>query len=206
MAAETVSVKYSPVSEKVAVFNDLPDFDALRLPPSGQLITRRDCSTIPVRKPKKTEFFRVRPGDKWRIDLPLYEEEETSETYLVSQEYLGFLNEQGLIKRAKIYTVLVYGSGVLFLSPIGLPDANGKINSYNRSRAEAYLKAETEWVRIISNQNLGGYDIRIPESKMPEPEWPAPPNSLNEMLAIAFKGRYINTPDHPIINQLRGKL
>jgi len=202
MAAETSATE--PIGG-VAMIDDLPDFDALCLPPSGQLIARRDFSIIPVRKPKKTEWFRVRTGDEWRIDLPLYEE-ETGETYLVGPEYLGFLNEQGLIKRAKIYTVLVYGSGVLFLSHIGLPDADGKINSYNRSRGEAYLKAETEWVRIHANKDLGGYDSWTPESKMAEPEWPSPPNTLKEMLAIAFKGRYINTPDHPIINQLRGKL
>jgi hypothetical protein len=100
----------------------------------------------------------------------------------------------------------VHGSGVLLLSPIGLPDADGKNNPYNRSREENYLKAETGWVRISANKDLGGYDIWYPETKLPEPDWPTPPNTLKEMLSIAFKGRYINVPDHPIINRLRGRL
>jgi hypothetical protein len=59
---------------------------------------------------------------------------------------------------------------------------------------------------MCANKDLGGYDCWTPETKMLEPEWPSPPSTLKEMLAIAFKGKYINTPDHPIINQLRGKV
>ena len=31
-------------------------------------------------------------------------------------------------------------------------------------------------------------------------------NALKEMLSIAFKGNYINEPDHPIIKRLKGRL
>jgi hypothetical protein len=184
--------------------NDI-DFDALRLPPTGQVVVKENLSIIPIRKPKKTEYFRKRPGKDWEIDLPLYEDDD-GETYLVGPVCLGFLNDQGLIKRARIHTLLEFGSGVLLLSPIGLPDADGKYNSYNRSREEAYLKAETKWVRIVANKALGGYRVCEPESKLPEPDWPTPPNTLKEMLSIAFKGRYINELDHPIINRLKGRL
>ena len=185
--------------------DDEIDFDALRLPPTGQLIAKRDLSIIPVRKPKKTEWFRVRPGDDWRIDLPLYEDGD-GETYLIGTDFLGFLNDQGLVRRARIYTLTVHGSGVLLLSPIGLPDADGKLNSYNRSREEAYRKAETAWIRISANKDLGGYDCWTPEIPMPEPDWPSHPSTLKEMLSIAFKGRYINDPEHPILNRLKGRL
>lgn len=184
--------------------NDI-DFDALRLPPSGQIVVKSDLSIIPIRKPKKTEYFRKRPGNEWVIDLPIYEDDD-GEIYLVGPQCLGFLNDQGLIRRARIHTLIAYGSGVLFLSPIGLPDADGKHNSYNRSREEEYRKAETEWVRIIANKALGGYNSSKPESKYPEPDWPTPPHTLKEALSIAFKGKYINEPDHPIINRLKGRL
>jgi hypothetical protein len=184
--------------------NDI-DFDALRLPPSGQVVVKKDLSIIPVRKPKKTEYFRKRPGKEWVIDLPLYEDED-GETYLVGPVCLDFLNDQGLIRPARIHTLIVHGSGVLLLSWVGLPDADGKHNSYNRSREEAYRKAETEWVRISANKALGGYDVWKPETQLPEPEWPTPPNTLKEALSIAFKGRFINEPAHPIINRLKGRL
>jgi hypothetical protein len=184
--------------------NDI-DFDALRLPASEQIMVKRDLSIIPIRKTKKTEYFRKRPGSEWTIDLPLYEDED-GETYLVGPVCLGFLNDQGLVKRARIHTLIVHGSGVLLLSPVGLPDADGKHNSFNRSREEAYLKAETEWVRISANKALGGYDVWKPEVNLPEPDWPIPPTTLKEALSVAFKGRYINEPDHPIINRLKGRL
>ena len=189
----------------VSPIDDDIDFEALRLPPSGQLIAKRDLSIIPVRKPKKTEWFRVRSGNDWRIDLPLYEDAD-GDTYLIGSDFLSFLNERALVRRARIYTLLVHGSGVLLLSPIGLPDVDGKLNSYNRSREEHYRKAETEWISISANKDLAGYDVWTPETRIPEPEWPTPPNTLKEMLSIAFKGRYINDPDHPILNQLKGRL
>ena len=185
--------------------DDEIDFESLRLPPGGQLIAKRDLSIIPVRKPKKTEWFRVRSGDNWRIDLPLYEDTD-GEAYLIGSKYLGFLNDQGLVRRVRVYTLLVSGSGVLILSPIGLPDADGKANSFNRSREEAYRKAETDWIRISANKDLGGYDLWKPEVPLPEPDWPSPPATLHEALSVGFKGRYINDPDHPILNQLKGKL
>jgi hypothetical protein len=185
--------------------NDEIDFDALRLPPSGQLVAKRDISLIPVRRPKKTEWFRVRPGDDWRIDLPLYYDDD-GEPYIISPDNLGFLNDQGLVHRVRIYTLLAHPSNVLFMSPVGLPEADGKINSYNRSRAESYLKAESAWSRISANKDLGGYDYWTPEIPLPEPQWPIPPASLKEALNIAFKGRFINDPDHPILNRLKGKL
>jgi hypothetical protein len=190
---------------KVEQNADEIDFDALRLPPSGQIMVKRDLSIIPTRKPKKTEWFRVRSGAEWRIDLPLYVDDD-GETFVVGPACLGFLHEQGLVKRARIYTILVYESGVLLLSPIGLPDEEGKINSYNRSREECYRKAETQWVRISANKDLGGYDCMTPEHVFPDPVWPAPPNTLKEALAIAFKSKYINELDHPIIKRLRGRL
>jgi len=196
-----LSQKVSTVDREI---NEI-DFEALRLPPSGQIVVKKDPSLIPIRKPKRTEYFRKRPGEEWVIDLPLYEDDD-GEIYLVGPECLGYLNDQGLIKRARIYMLTVHGSGILLLSWIGLADADGKHNPFNKSREEAYLKAENEWARISANRALGAYDRFPAETKLPEPDWPSRPNTMKEALSIAFKGRYINEPDHPIINRLRGRL
>lgn len=189
----------------VMMTDDIPDFDKLRLSPTGQVVVKRDLTIIPVRKPKKTEFFRKRPGEEYEGDFPIYVDDD-GEISLIGPQNMSFFFDQGLISRVRLHVLIVHGSGVLLLSPIGLPDENGKVNSYNRSRSEAYHKAETAWVRIAANKSLGGYDLWTPESPIPEPEWPTAPGTLNEMLAIAFKGKYINDPNHPIINKLRGKL
>ena len=41
--------------------------------------------TIPVRKPNKTEWFRVRPGDDWRLQTTIFETEGLDRTtYIVT--------------------------------------------------------------------------------------------------------------------------
>jgi hypothetical protein len=38
--------------------------------------------------------------------------------------------------------------------------------------------------------------------RLPEPEWPE--TSFEELMQIAFRGRIINSLDHPVIRQLLG--
>jgi len=44
-------------------------------PPSEGLGVRKVISTIPVRKPNKSEWFRVRPGPEWRLQTAILEVE-----------------------------------------------------------------------------------------------------------------------------------
>jgi hypothetical protein len=50
---------------------------------------------------------------------------------------------------------------------------------------------------------LGAYRIWEASGDLPEPEWPE--QSLRDLLAIAFKGRYIDTLDHAVPKRLRGE-
>jgi len=42
---------------------------------------KRVISTVPVRKPGKQEWFRVRPGEDWRIETCIFEAEVERETF-----------------------------------------------------------------------------------------------------------------------------
>src|SRR4051812_16258927 len=48
-------------------------------------------SRIPVRKPQKHEYFRVRPGDENCFTAVLYEDRETREHYFVAPKMLPLL-------------------------------------------------------------------------------------------------------------------
>lgn len=51
--------------------------------------------------------------------------------------------------------------------------------------------------------DLGGYDLSIAESGViPDPVWPA--ESISELLGIAFKNRFIDREDHPVLLKLAG--
>jgi hypothetical protein len=49
---------------------------------------------------------------------------------------------------------------------------------------------------------LGAYDVFEGSNDLPEPSWPEV--SFKEILRIAFKDNYIETPDHPVLRRLRG--
>jgi hypothetical protein len=63
--------------------------------------------------------------------------------------------------------------------------------------------AETQWVRSVANKAVGGYDMLVAEAALSEPEWPD--TSLDELIEIAFRGRIIQSPDHPVVAQLLGR-
>jgi hypothetical protein len=67
---------------------------------------------------------------------------------------------------------------------------------------EAAEMAKTQWVRMVSNLNLGAYDVYTATADLPEPDWPS--LTLKEIMRIAFGDYYINSVDHPVIKRLRG--
>ena len=51
--------------------------------------------------------------------------------------------------------------GVLFLWPIRLPGADGKLDDWSRSAMDAADEAKSRWVRITANMSLGAYDVAV---------------------------------------------
>jgi hypothetical protein len=52
--------------------------------------------------------------------------------------------------------------------------------------------------------SLGAYDVFEATGPFPEPQWPG--IGFEELLRIAFKGRYIDSLDHPVLRRLRGEI
>jgi len=128
------------------------------------------------------------------------------EKYLVAPQHYPELIQLGLLKKVRFYAGIVHGTGVFFLSDVALPDAEGKHNSYNRSRMEHYEKAKACWIKIAANKDLGAYEIFVPIANLPEPEWPEKPGCITDALQIAFKDRFVEEENHPILKRIRGEL
>jgi hypothetical protein len=163
----------------------------------------RLLTTIPVRKPSKESWFRTHPDSKtfW-FRTYLVELREAGEVYLAIPEVRDFLldrGEQTFVKKILIPTITKQGT--LFLWPIRLPDSEGKLDSWNQSALEAAAIARNKWVRINSDRQLGAYQV-IARDGGEEPQWP--PQSIGELLKTAFKGRVIDSLDHPVIAELTG--
>ncbi len=50
------------------------------------------------------------------------------------------------------------------------------------------------------------YDTVLAVSKLPDPEWPEEPENIIKALEIAFKNKFIDDPNHPVLKRLRGEL
>jgi hypothetical protein len=156
--------------------------------------------TLPVRKPAKEWFIRTHP--ELRIETCVLELKEDRETYLVAPALWPELASESTFGPRALFAAM-NRQGVLFGWPIRLPSPDGKIDDWNRSALEAATMAESRWVRVASNMALGAYDVFEATAAWPEPEWPELP--FNQILRIAFKGRVIESFDHPKLKQLRGE-
>jgi hypothetical protein len=111
------------------------------------------------------------------------------------------LAEEPVFRCSQLF-VYVTRAGSLGLWDVKLPGPDGTLDSWNSSAAEIARQAMSTWARVVSNREAGGYDFLVPEMSLPDPEWPS--LSLADILQIAFRGKVIDTPDHPVLRQLRG--
>jgi hypothetical protein len=91
---------------------------------------------------------------------------------------------------------------VVFLWPVRVPAADGRVNEWHVSQATAADAAMRAWIRMKANMSLRAYEIFQAENSIPDPTWPE--QSFAELLRIAFRDRLINSLDHPAVKRLRG--
>jgi len=200
----TSSNPYAPPTATPAV----PDpFDVASLRLTGDFAAAKGVKkallTIPIRKPDKAWFVRVRPGDDYSLSTCVIELKEDRETYLVAPHLRAELAGESTLKAMALFTA-INAQGVLFLWPAKLPGADGRIDEWSRSGLEAAKMAETSWVRVQSNMSLGAYEVFTAIGERPEPEWPERP--FGDLLRIAFKDKLIDSMDHTVLRKLRGEL
>jgi len=179
------------------------DFDKLRLSQNFSEIVgvKKALLTVPVRKPNRQEFIRVRPGEEWRFETAVLELKDERETYLVDSKLWSELPGEII---PKVLFLTINRQGTLTIWAVKLPDQNGRHDQWNRSALEAAKMAEIRWIRLAANMNLGAYEIFEASGDLSEPTWPDA--SLQEILEIAFKDKFIRSMGHPVIQRLRGAL
>jgi hypothetical protein len=176
---------------------------SLRLDPSyaETVGVRKLLMTVPVRKPNKQEFVRVHPDPSYRLTpAAIIELKEEREMYLVTPAVAAALPDE--FSAMTLFTG-INRQGVLFLWPVTLPAPDGRQNEWHRSAAEAAETAMEHWVRVKANMALGAYELFKATGDLPDPEWPDIP--FSEILRIAFRDRYVDSPNHPLIKRLRGE-
>jgi hypothetical protein len=174
---------------------------ALRIKPDfvESAAGKKLLTTVPVRKPHKHEYFRVREGAHFKDTFALIQIGDDREFYLVTPTLAGELI--GEYAAYVVYTAL-NRLGTIFLWPVRLPDADGRQYEWWKSCHEAAAQGIKLWIRITSNRNLGAYEITVAPNQTPIPEWQE--HSFSDLLRIAFKDHLIDSVEHPVVKQLRG--
>ncbi|MCA9467918.1 MAG: hypothetical protein KC643_21075 [Nitrospira sp.] len=156
--------------------------------------------SVPIRKPDSQVFIRVHPDDAFYLETTLLELKEERETYLVDPSLRADLS--GEIVPKALYTCLT-PQGTLFLWPVKLPSPDGRLDSWNSSAHRIAKLAKTQWVRVVSNRQLQGYEPFAAVNPFSEPEWLD--LDFQAILQLAFQDRIIQDPNHPVLKKLRGE-
>lgn len=161
-----------------------------------KLLTR-----VPVRKPNRAEFVRVRSGEEWRLETAVLEDKLNRETYLVVPSLQPELTGEIVIV---CLFLTVNRQGDISLWPVRLPGSDGRSNAWHDSALDAARIAETKWVRVAANMSGGMYDVFEATGELTDPTWPE--LAFHEILRLAFKDRFITSSDHPVLRSLRGEV
>jgi hypothetical protein len=160
---------------------------------------KKVLTTIPCRKPNRHEFVRVRPGEEWRLETGVFEDKVNREVYLVQPNLWAEL-------AGEVYPVCLFlavnRQGDVFLWPAKLPGSDGRSNTWNDSALAAARLAESRWVRVAANMAGGMYDVYEAAGELSDPIWPE--LTLQEILKLSFKDRFIQSLDHAAIRALKG--
>ncbi len=160
--------------------------------------TKKKLLRVPVKKPGRQDFFRVHPTE---VASAIGIIEVDREMYIAAPRLIDEIRPLGGYP-ANLHLAITR-SKVPILIPVRLPETDGTRNSWADSLEEAVNAAKGEWVCARANMDLGGYDLSIAESGgIPDPVWPA--ESISELLGIAFKNRFIDREDHPVLLKLAG--
>jgi hypothetical protein len=182
------------------------DLNALRLDTAlVEGISAKVPLTIPVRRPPKHDWFRVHPEPGYRITVAGIDLKGEEEGFYVIG---GGMHELLLGTEAAPFTLYtcINRVGVLRLWPIRQADADGRRNEWHRTAEKAAELGMHEWVRVVPNRSLGGYEVLRAAVVVPDPVWPE--LTMVDIIRVALRdrGRIVDDPDHPVLKKLQGRL
>jgi hypothetical protein len=157
--------------------------------------------SVPIRKPDKAWFVQVHPDEAYRIQTAVIELKEDREVYLIDPKLWSELVTEATFGPRAIFTAITR-QGVLFLWPVRLPGHDGKLDEWSRSALEAATMAQGKWCRVVANMHLGAYEVFTAQGELSAPNWPDVP--FADLLRIAFRDKYVDSLDHPVLKKLRG--
>lgn len=172
----------------------------LRLSQDFESLTevKQVVTTVGIGKPNPHTFFRVHP--EWKGGYPLLEVKTSmkSEFYIVDPQAVPEL--QGEIVPRLLVPVITRDNR-LYVWPLRVSVGDRKLDQAASSSLAAMQTAKTQWIRL----HWQGHSFApfVAKKELAEPEWPE--TTFERMVEIAFEGRVITNPDHPVVKALLGE-
>jgi hypothetical protein len=162
---------------------------------------KKYISTIPVKKPNRQDFIRVRDGEGWSLNpVAVLDLKEDREVYLVRPHLVEVLANE--VWPAALYLGITR-LGTVFIWPVRIAAGDRGRSNWHLSAMDAAEAAKKMWIRVTANLSAGAYEYHAAMITLPEPEWPT--LTFSEILRIAFRDRIIDSEDHPVVRRLRGQ-
>jgi hypothetical protein len=171
---------------------------------AGDFQAEKVLDTIKVKRPDRTEYFRVHPSADYTIDAAIFERDggTAKETYWVTPGMFAYLGEE--LRKVRLF-VCVNKHGVPFLWAAKLPrDDSDAGRLWHQSALRAAETAKDLWVKMVGNRSAGYYEHFKAKGDLGEPVWPD--KTLAELLKIAFQDHVVDNKDHHVIRELAGEL
>lgn len=177
------------------------DVSKFRVPQNfaEQAGVRKAVVSVPVGRPNRQDFIRVREGEEWTLETAILKIHAEREHFLVLPEVHPYISNE--LTYVTLFTYITR-DGVVGLWPVRMPRADGKQDRWAQSQMQAALMAKTKWVKVSSNMSAGAYDVAYATGQIPEPTWPE--ESFSQLVKLAFDGHIIDSPSHPVIKKLLG--
>jgi hypothetical protein len=195
-----------PITVEATAKLDPFDPASLRLQPnlSTAGAVKKALVNLRVGKPDASWWIMVHPLESYRVQTAVIEVRGEgkvgADVYIVPAHLQGNLATDPCF-RPCILALAVSRQGDLFLWRVNLPRDGERSNGWSLSALEAMDRGTRGWVRVAANMRAGAYDVWEATGQMPQPSWPD--STFTELLKIAFKDRYIDSLDHPILRQLQ---
>jgi hypothetical protein len=154
------------------------------------------------------DYVRLHPNEAeyWSpelcfVNVPVHGQKRDT-LHMIAEELAMVYLETSQIKRCRL-ALATKPHDNFFLCEV--PSQNLD-NSWNQSASLACEEAQTYWVIAASRKAEGADSYKVKRARdndsFPEPKWPK--ETLEELILTAFKGRIIDTLDHPGMLRLLG--
>ena len=163
----------------------------------GAVGVRKPLMTVPVKKPAKSDFFRVHP--EHHLDCYVVELKAEREHYFVRPSVAPVVSE--FVEAVRL-RYCVTRQGTAFLWPVKLPKDDRRADAWRQSALDAAALAEKKWIRIVPDMNLGAYQPFEAVAELGDPKWPA--EAWAAVVKVALRDRVIDSEEHAVVRDLLG--